>query len=688
MAPQPGTIDRALEHHRAGRFREAETLYREILDDDADNAEARHFLGVVAYQTGRLESALADISGAIEMDGNVAKYHANLGAVFLGLGRHDEAVAALERSIGLDPKAAEAHNTLGLALTAMGQLEGAVASYRAAADFEPGFAEALGNLAVALHNQGEQGPALDAARNAVDADPSRAESHNNLAIVLFAAGKDGEAVAALGRALELNPAFAESHRNLGLHHQRRNALAEAKQCYTKAIDSAPDDARSHNNMGGALLAEGHVEKAIESFRTAIAIKPDFAAAHSNLLMALNHSAEADANALTAEARRWDEVHAPILAPLVRSHQNARDPDRPLKIGYVAPDLRRHPLRFFLAPILAVHDREAFHVTCYSDSTKSGQAAANLEPHTDAWRETSHLGDEALAETVRADAIDILVDLYGHTARNRLRALAIKPAPVQVSWAGYPGTTGLVAMDGLFGDEILTPEDEDGLYTEQVIRLPDAHVCYAPPSYAPEVSSLPAAASGAISFGSFSRPAKLGPGPIGLWARILECVPGSRLVLRNFAFDDAATRARYHAMFEQSGIAPDRIAFERGVPHTDLLAAYGEIDIALDPFPYSGGITTIEALWMGVPVIALRGDRVAGRRAASLLGTAGLDQLIAANADDYVDRAVSLAGDSGRLAELRAALRDRVTESPLCDGQHFTRAWESGLRARWRRWCGA
>jgi len=436
-------------------------------------------------------------------------------------------------------------------------------------------------------------------------------------------------------------------------------------------------------LANTLKSQGRLHEAYASFKRAQELDPQNASTHSNLLFSFQYDEAMTPGTLLLEHRAYGERVARAPPP----HCNVRDPVKRLKIGYVSADLRQHPVGHFLAPVLARHDRTAFAAHCYYGHTQEDGLTAVLKRHAESWRATAGMSDDDLFELIRADGIDILVDLAGHTAKNRLPVFARKPAPVQATWAGYVGTTGLAAIDYLITDRWQSPAGSERYAVEHLVRLPDGYVCYAPPDYAPAVGPLPAKERGAVSFGSFNNMTKVNPGVIALWGELLRRLPASRIVLKTRELGDLATRQRIHSLFAVEEIAADRIVLSGHSPHPELLKAYNGIDIALDPFPYSGGLTTIEALWMGVPVVTLGGDRFASRHSLSHLNVVGLGELVADGPESYLRIAGDLSRDLSRLAAIRAGLRDRLRASPLLKSVQFTRALEAAFREMWIAWCG-
>jgi predicted O-linked N-acetylglucosamine transferase (SPINDLY family) len=475
--------------------------------------------------------------------------------------------------------------------------------------------------------------------------------------------------------LELKPDCAQALSNLGNALKDRGELDEAVACYRRALELEPDFSEAHNNLGITLKDLGRLEEAIACWRRALNLKPDFAEAHSNLLLGLQYCTGVTPAALAEAHAEYDRRHAAALRGAIVPHAGVRDSQGRrrvglLRLGFVSPDLGQHPVGCFLVRVLENLDREQVETVCYSDRAVKDDLTHRLQAAATQWRDVIGLSHQRLAEQIRADRIDVLFDLAGHTGHNRLLVFARKPAPIQVTWAGYVGTTGLEAMDYLLADRYEVPPAAEGHYRERVLRMPDDYVCYDPPRYAPSVGPLPALERGQLTLGCFNNPAKITPQAIEVWAKILHRLPGARLVLKFKGWDNGGVARRYAEMFATQAIDPGRVELLGSSPHAALLAEYNRIDLALDPFPYSGGLTTCEALWMGVPVVTCPGETFAGRHSLSHLSNVGLTETIAQALEEYVELAVSLAGDLPRLAALRAGLRERMAASPLCDGKRF------------------
>jgi predicted O-linked N-acetylglucosamine transferase (SPINDLY family) len=582
MHKVPDALSTAVRHHQAGRLREAEAIYRQILAADPDHPHAWHLLGVIACQDGR----------------------------------HQAGAECIRRAL----------------------------SYR------PDWAMALYNLGNAWRDQGK----LD------------------------------EAVACYERAVRLKPDFALAHYNLGVIGQDRGDLDEAVACYRRALRVKPDFAEALNNLGVVLKDQADLDGAIASFRQAVEHQPDFAAAASNRLYTLAFCPGSDARAILAEHRLWSRRYAEPLARPIPPHSNDRSPHRRLRIGYVSPNFRDHSQSFFTAPLLSAHDHHHFEIFCYADVTRPDGITARLRSSADAWRDIAGLADEQVAHRVRQDGIDILVDLTMHMAGNHLLAFARKPAPVQVCWLAYQGTTGLPSVDYRLTDPYIDPpglHDED--YSEESVRLPDSFWCYDPLAGGPAVSRLPALGTGSITFGCLNNFCKVNDAVLRLWARVLRAVGRSRLML---LAPEGSTRRRTADLLEREGVGRDCVTFVSRQPRPRYLELHHRIDIGLDTFPYTGQTTSLDAFWMGVPVVTLVGPTAVARAGLSLLANLGLPELVAETPEQFVSIAAGLANDLPRLSELRATLRERMQASPLMDAPPFARGVEAAYREMWRRWC--
>lgn len=600
-----------------------------------------------------------------------------------------------------------------------GRLDEAERLYRQILDIDPGQTNANHFLGVIAHHTGRGAEATQLITKAIEREPANSSFHFDLGNVLKALGRLDDAADSHREAIRLSPEIAEPHTNLGLVLDLQGRAEEAAACHREAIRLKPDFAQGHDNLGCSLQELGQLTEAVASYREAIRLEPEFANAHYNLGTALHEMGlAADATNCFEAACNRDPGHIRALSNLLLTQQyipsvppsrfidsarlwaqaftqgdaksvpgNTPDPDRRLKVGYVSADFRNHPVGFYITNILAAHDAGNVETFCYSACQNADRLTEQLRRDAAHWRDITGLDDANAVALIRDDAIDVLVDLAGHTTGNRLGVFAHRPAPVQAGWIGYCATTGLAAMDYVLADATVVPDGEEGLFTEQVWRLPGQYLCFAPPDTDIPIIGPAGDAGALVTFGSFNNMAKVCDETVALWAQILNDLPDARLV-----FKAKQIGAQPEALpsllqrFAAHGVKADRLTPEGPSEREAFLADYNRIDIALDPFPFSGGATTAEALWMGVPVVTMKNDRWAGRVSETMLGAVGLDQWVADDADAYRDMALQLAASGPRPAEQRVQLRQQVEDSALCDGPGFTRSLETAYRDMWRAWC--
>jgi tetratricopeptide (TPR) repeat protein len=604
--------------------------------------------------------------------------------------RLDTGDAALTSSGSTGPPMLDRRYAAAVELIEAGRDADAEAGLKAIIGEDPRHAPALRRMAWMCHKRGDDTEAARLLASSLEREPQNPEAHYNLGLVLAALGRGTEAEASYRRGLALKPNSVDGHNNLGVLLESFGHYDEAEACYRRAIELAPALPHLHNNLGVLLKESGRLAESLAAHRHTIALDPHLPAGRSNLLYALNYDETGSREALYSEHEAWGKSEGARFPTGGLRFANSLEPARRLRVGYVSGDFRHHSVAFFFAPLLEAHDRASVEVFLYANDNRADAMTAQLKARADHWVPIHHLTDELAAARIREDAIDILVDLSGHTSRNRMMLFARKPAPIEVTWLGYPNTTGLPAIDYRLTDPVADPSgDADRLHSERLVRLACGFLCYQAPADAGPVAPLPALGAGHVTFGSFNNFAKLSPATIALWARVLGEVPGSRLLLKAPQFKDRSTRERAAAAFAAAGVAAGRL--EIMPPHMATaghLSQYARVDIALDPLPYNGTATTCEALWMGVPVVTMRGNRHAARVGASIMTAIGLERLIAATPDDYVAAAAGLARDLDELAALRAGLRDRMRASPLCDGAGFAHAVEAAFRTMWREWCAA
>lgn len=712
------TLNQAAGLVQAGHYLEAERLYRMVLSASPDEPNALYGLGFVALMRGAHEEAIGLLSAAARRLPRAGHAFLHLGDAYRYAGKLDDAVRAYKKAAKLLPGDPTAHNNLGAALQQCEDYQGAVFAFRRAVSIAPQDACFLSNLAAALHKLGQndeakrlaeralaaapdyapalvnlgnlfliEGRPLDAAehmRRAVELAPAMQEARDNLAVALGRAGETEEAIAVLEDNLGRAPTpltFKELVTNLlGL-----NRSLEAERRAREGIARFPDKPLLFCQLGDALTAQGGLGEAIAAYRHAHALANDDTLAAGGIAFLLNALPCERSEQRAATKAAGDAF---IAKPVRPGPLRPRHPDKRLRIGYVSPDFRGHSVAHFFMNLLPHHDRSQVEVVCYHASFHRDAVTDWIESATDKWVDIANLESEPAARRILDDKIDILVDLAGHTANNRLDVFARRPAPIQVTYLGYPNSTGLPTMDYRITDAHADPEgltDED--YTEKLVRLPRVFLAFSHPHEAPEVGALPASRGEPLTFGSFNAIHKLSDFVLELWARVLRAVPDSRLLLKTKAFADEGVADRFRGKLEALGVAPERITllgFEKERSHH--LAIYNRVDIALDTFPYHGTTTTCEAMYMGVPVITLAGETHASRVGASLMNAVGLPELVADSPEAFVRIAERLAADREALENMRQGLRQRMADSTLMDGAGLARAMEAAYREMWRKAC--
>jgi protein O-GlcNAc transferase len=642
-------IERALAHHRAGELREAETLYRQVLAENPNHADALHLLGLVGHAAGQHDAALELISRAIAIAPKTAVYHVSLAQVHASRRAYELAEKSLRRVIELGAGDFNITENLGLCLHAQGRMEEALKCFREVADAMPESGAAVARVGGMLLLLNRADEAVNMLKRAVALEPNSAGTSSNLGAALGLAGKLEEAAEALRKAVQLEPRFAEGHHNLA------NALREL----------------------------GVVEEALAHFRQAIAIKPDYPAANSGLLLTLQYRDE-DPAVIAQEHQQWERRVTGGEAIAAR-HDNDRTPGRRLRVGYVSPDFRRHAVTHFFDPLLAAHDPAAVEVFCYSNALAGDDVTARLKGMAHHWRDVARMNDEQLCAAVRADRIDILVDLALHSGSNRLAAFARKPAPVQVSYLGYCSSPGLSAIDWRFSDEIL--DGGGGAWgPEKAWRLDGGFCCYSPLDEMPEVREPPAVRNGFVTFASFGALAKVTEKMLEVWARILSSVGKDRLLIQAKGADQSGVRERYARFFEARGVSRDRIEMRGSESMAQYVQRVRDVDVCLDSYPFAGHTTTCHSLYLGVPVVSLFGDLPLSRVGLSLLSRLELRDLAVSSLREYEAKAVELAGNVDRLVELRRTLREQFASSPLMNGRRLARQVELGYQRMWWGYC--
>jgi len=702
-----------------GRTEEAIAAYRLAAERAPGDAVIWNNLGIALTEQGRLAEAIAACYAAIARQPGLVEAHSNLGNALKAAGQLDAALAAYRQALALAPDYAPAQHNLGTALQEAGQLDAAIDAFHLALRAKPDQPETYNGLGEALRARGRLPEALAAFGEAVRLKPELLRAQLNLSDALRTQGRyeaciaacqealrwlpaasglwinlgnalhdlrrEPEAIAAYREALRVEPTSALAYNNLGNAHKDSGQVAAAVEALEKAIELAPHYAEAHNNLACARKDQGRMEAAIEAFREGHRRSPGLAQIQSNLIYTMHFTAGCDAAAIREEHRRWNECYVAPVRALFTPHRNGRDPARRLKVGYVSPDFWEQAECYFVVPLLEAHDHARYEIHAYSSVSCADAVTERLRKCVDVWHDVMPLTDAELAGRIRADGIDVLIDLTMHMAHSRLPLFALRPAPVQMSWLAYPGSTGVETMDCWITDAHMEPpgREADSPGGGEPVRLPDSWCCYDPVTATPEVNALPALAAGHVTFGSLNNFCKNNDAVLGLWARVLGAVPGSRLLL---LCPHGEPRGRIVAFFAAHGVAAERVEFFAHHARYEYLRLYQRIDVGLDPFPYNGITTTCDALTMGVPVLTLPGTMPASRAGLSLLTTVGLPELALGSGEEYVAAAAALAADLPRLAELRATLRARMQASPLTDAPRFAGQMEAACRTRWERWC--
>ncbi|MDQ7787567.1 MAG: tetratricopeptide repeat protein [Thermodesulfovibrionales bacterium] len=716
-------LDSALDLLQQGNLKQAKIICKKILKRKPDHADALHLLGMIYSEAGEYDQAITYIKKALQSDQNFAEAFNNLGNIFQKTKFFDEAIGSYQKAIGLNPNLSEtyfnlgivlqdkgkideaidsyrkvtelkpdhfgAYNNLGLALQQQGKLDKAIACYQKALQINPQFADAYNNLGNAYKNKGQRDDAKSSYQKAITLNPNFAEAFNNLGILMKEEGYLDDAITSYQKALGIKADYVEAYNNMGAAYHAKGHLGQAISCYQKAMEIDAHYVPVYNNLGNALKDAGNLHEAERYFRRTLEIQSDYNVGYSNILFTMTYDDKNNPKTVFSEHIKFaEQFERPLIAHRF-PHLNESVSDRRLRVGYVSPDFRTHSVGYFIEPVLSAHTHTNFEIFCYADVVNPDEVTKRIQGYTDHWLSIVGKPDEDVAELIREHRIDILVDLTGHTGHNRMLLFARKPAPIQVSWIGYPATTGLSAIDYKIVDTYTDPPGlTDHFYTEELIRMPECFLCYLPPAECPDkIADPPVLSAGHICFGSFNNFSKISAKTVEMWAQILQAVPDASLLLKAKCFADEQTRQHAKKLFSLRNIDIGRIEFlpwePSSLPHLSL---YNRIDIALDTFPYNGTTTTCEALWMGVPVITLAGNTHASRVGVSLLSNVGLPELIAKTEYEYSEIALNLSHDIRKLNLLRNTLRNMMASSPLMDSKKFIQYLEKSYHDIWADYC--
>lgn len=670
---------------RADRLDEACSVTKRGIERFPASAELHCFLGNLLVARKEFAAAVPVFEKTLSLRPDFAEALFGMGLALRGCGRLDEAAKSCRRAIVVKADSAEAHYNLGLVLKDQGQLGDATQSYQRALALNPTFASAYNELGLALKEQGKLEEGAESCRQALKLAPNHAATYCNLGLIYQEQGKLEVAIEYYLKAIALDPNFATAHNNLACALQKQGKLDAAVESYRHALTLDPGSIEIHNNLGITLLLLGSHDEAIQLFRKALSLDPECIEARGNLLFVLSYHSGHGVTEYLEEARQYGRTLSARARPYAAWKTGKDDPDvRPLRIGLVSGDLRNHPVGYFLESILPHLESARITLVAYPTRSSEDDLTARIKPRFAAWHSLVGLNDEAAARRIHEDGIHILVDLAGHTADNRLPVFAWKPAPVQATWLGYFASTGVAEIDYLLADPYSVPEAHQSRFTENIWYLPDTRLCFTPPAATPTLSVAPPPASNAgyITFGCFQNLTKLNESVLAAWGRIFHDLPSARLRLQSKQLNSQALRDDILRRLDGVGISASRVAVHGQSTREDYLSAHAEVDIILDTFPYTGGTTTCEALWMGVPTLTLAGDALIERQGASMLSSAGLQDWIASDMDEYVGLALHHAMDIAGLMQLRLGLRQKVLASPLFDAPRFATNLEKALQDMW------
>lgn len=679
-------LGRALQLHKKGLLSEARAAYRQLLQIAPNQFIALHMFGVLESDAKNYQQAEILLSRAVAVDPRSAEAHMSLGVALNGSKRHDEARESYRRALALRPDYALALSNLGNASAALDLHQEAIESYDRALAIDGNLAEAHNGRGGALCRLRNYDEALASLNRALSIRPDYAAALANRAVALRELQRFDEAMADCNRAIALAPDDVNGwlwRANVLLQTQQ---MAQAMADCERALAIAPDSAQAHLVLGLCLAGLGRVDEALVSFDRALDIQPDLQSAISSKIFTLDFVADASVEQ-HQQARQvwWERAGAKIASEAAAPHDNSRDPDRRLVLGYVSSDFNAHSAAFIFKPVLQHHDRAQFEIVCYSCSSKVDTTTSEFQGIADRWRDASQWTDDRLAAQIRADRVDILIDLSGHTRGNRLGVFARKPAPIQVHGWGHGTGTGLPTIDYLFSDPVAIPSAVRHLFAETIVDLP-CFVTLAPLPAGLARAQAPALSNGFVTFGVFNRISKISDEAADVWSRILERVPGSRLLIKDVALDDQLVRDKLLARFAACRLPAERVDLLGATLRSEHLASFNRVDIALDPFPQNGGVSTLEALQMGVPVVAKLGNSLPSRAAGAILTALGMPDWVADSDEAYVEIAAGHAARIGDLDRLRRELPGQINAAAAGNPVSYARAVDDAYRAMWIRYC--
>ncbi|BAZ93196.1 O-linked N-acetylglucosamine transferase [Thiohalobacter thiocyanaticus] len=656
---------------RQNKYSQAQTSLKKAISLQPEFAEALCELGNVLQQQGDNEAAIRRYMQALKLKPDFSQAHHNLALAQLAVGEKEQAQQSLESAIRHQPGLAASRHQLSLLFVEQGNLDAALTQAESAVSLQPDNQEYLSSIALLHRDTGNLEQSEAYYRRALSLAPENSRLVSNFALTLIETGNHDEAIERLNDAIRQDPQVAELHYNLGLAYSRINRLSDAIHSYMNAIELDKNLHQAWTNLGTLHMLSGKPQEAIDCFDMALRLAPDYAEAASNRLMAMNYCPEFDDTHIARQHFEWgarkENLH------LAATPIPAERPPSKIRIGFVSPDFREHSVAYFFLSLTGLARRPDVEIICYSNTKNPDRMTQRIRSQANLWRDITKLSDQATADRIYQDRPDVLIDLAGHTSGNRLGLFTLRPCPVQITYLGYPNTSGLAEMDYRLTDSIADPNGQQELYTEKLLRMPRCFLCFTPPEDAPE-PTLPGSCNDTITFGCFNNLAKITPRMIVLWSRILQAVPESRIVLKARPLGDPNVAGYFRRLFMEQGIAAERLELLGWVPTNDHYAAYNTIDIALDTFPYHGTTTTCEALWMGRPVITRTGTRHASRVGASLLHAMDMGEFVAGDDQQYLNIAIGLAHKLQSGEHPYRNIRQRMATSPLCDQSDFQQAF--------------
>jgi len=663
-----------------GRIEESLSTMQKLVDLEPNNSEIHNNFGISFHKIGRLDDAEKSFKQAIKLKPNLIEAYNNLGVTLQELGKLEEAEKNYKQAILLQPDNAKSYKNLGFTLRKLGRLAEAEKSYQQAIKFKPDVFTVHDELGLIFQELGKLDEAEKSFKQAIKLNPIYAKAHNNLGITFQELGRLEEAEKSIKKAIKLKPNSSEPYNNLGVIYQELGKLDEAEKNYKYSIDLNPNSAETFSNLGVNFQELGKFEEAKKSYKQAIKLKPNYTKAISNLLF-LYSGFDYNPSIYLHEAKKYNEILKKIVKSKFLSWLCKEKPEK-LRVGFISGDLRNHPVGYFLENFLSKITKSNLELYAYPTQFKSDDLTLRVKPFFSAWKPLIGISNEAAAKLIHSDAVHILIDLSGHTSNNRLPIFSWKPAPIQISWLGYFASTGVSEIDYILGDPYATPHEDKSHFTEKIWQLPETYLCFSKPNIKLDVGPLPALSNKYITFGCFGKIARITDNVISTWSKILLDTPSSKLFLKDSSFSKDTMKEIIYKKFSLVGISKERLILEGKSPRDEYLKTYNRIDIALSPFPYGSVTTSAEGLWMGVPIIVMKGSYFNSRLGESIINNANLSEWIASNEDDYVFKAIKFNNKLDDLAKLRSSLREQVMSSPLFNSERFCNNFEVALRDIW------